>query len=164
LGTVVLEEKWPVLGRHDPAAGWLRIWTDLGRAPRTIDAYARGPLRTRSACSRADRNRTLSSDTSRTAMYGTLIVRRTSMKLICGRTHFIPGSCVFRCIATASGCRALTKPPSRTAATQRHQRLRGNAQCVYGDSACTCVTYEMRADSRWKRQASRMGLLEGELR
>ena len=42
MGAVVLEEKWPVLGRHDQAAGWLRIWTDLGRAPRTIDAYARG--------------------------------------------------------------------------------------------------------------------------
>jgi integrase len=42
LGTVVLEEKWPVLGRHKRAAGWLRVWTDLGRAPRTIDVYARG--------------------------------------------------------------------------------------------------------------------------
>lgn len=35
-------EKWPVLGRHERAAEWLRVWTDLGRAPRTIDAYARG--------------------------------------------------------------------------------------------------------------------------
>jgi integrase/recombinase XerD len=42
LGTVVLEEKWPVLGRHERAAVWLRVWADLGRAPRTIDAYARG--------------------------------------------------------------------------------------------------------------------------
>jgi len=42
LGTFVLEEKWPVLGRHERAAGWLRMWADLGRAPRTIDAYARG--------------------------------------------------------------------------------------------------------------------------
>ncbi|MBA6440971.1 site-specific integrase [Streptomyces sp. GMR22] len=39
---VVLEEKWPVLGRHKRAAEWLRVWRDLGRAPRTIDAYARG--------------------------------------------------------------------------------------------------------------------------
>ncbi|CAM5588743.1 site-specific integrase (plasmid) [Streptomyces viridifaciens] len=39
---VVLEEKWPVLGRHERAAEWLQVWTDLGRAPRTIDAYARG--------------------------------------------------------------------------------------------------------------------------
>ncbi|MCZ4588133.1 site-specific integrase [Rhodococcus opacus] len=37
-----LEETWPVLCRHERAAEWLRIWTDLGRAPRTIDAYARG--------------------------------------------------------------------------------------------------------------------------
>jgi site-specific recombinase XerD len=40
--TVVLEEKWPVLGRHERAVEWLRVWVDLGRAPRTIDAYARG--------------------------------------------------------------------------------------------------------------------------
>ena len=39
---MVLEERWPVLGRHERAAEWLRVWTDLGRAPRTIDAYARG--------------------------------------------------------------------------------------------------------------------------
>jgi integrase/recombinase XerD len=42
LGTVVLEEKWPVLGRHEQAAVWLHVWADLGRAPRTMDAYARG--------------------------------------------------------------------------------------------------------------------------
>jgi hypothetical protein len=41
-GAAVLTEKWPVLGRHEQAALWLQIWTDLGRAPRTIDAYARG--------------------------------------------------------------------------------------------------------------------------
>jgi hypothetical protein len=41
-GTVALREKWPVIGRHEQAAAWLQIWTDLGRAPRTIDAYARG--------------------------------------------------------------------------------------------------------------------------
>ena len=39
---MVLREKWPVIGRHEQAATWLQIWTDLGRAPRTIDAYARG--------------------------------------------------------------------------------------------------------------------------
>lgn len=37
-----MEEKWAVLGRHERAAEWLRIWADLGRAPRTMDAYARG--------------------------------------------------------------------------------------------------------------------------
>lgn len=31
-----------MLGRHARALEWLRIWADLGRAPRTIDAYARG--------------------------------------------------------------------------------------------------------------------------
>ncbi|MFE5586236.1 hypothetical protein [Kitasatospora sp. NPDC056531] len=40
-GTTVLTEKWPVLGRREQAATWLTIWTDLGRAPRTIDAYTR---------------------------------------------------------------------------------------------------------------------------
>ena len=39
---VNVEERWPVLGRHGRAAEWLGIWTNLGRAPRTIDAYARG--------------------------------------------------------------------------------------------------------------------------
>lgn len=37
-----LKEKWPVLARHEHAVQWLRICVDLGRAPRTIDAYARG--------------------------------------------------------------------------------------------------------------------------
>jgi integrase/recombinase XerD len=41
-GTVVLREKWPVLARHEQAATWLQIWADLGRAPRTIDAYGLG--------------------------------------------------------------------------------------------------------------------------
>ena len=41
-GTVVLREKWPVIGRHEQAVTWLQIWTNLGRAPLTIDAYARG--------------------------------------------------------------------------------------------------------------------------
>ena len=40
--SVILDEKWPVLGRHERAREWLQIWVDLGRAPRTIDAYARG--------------------------------------------------------------------------------------------------------------------------
>ncbi|MFD7011118.1 hypothetical protein [Rhodococcus jostii] len=39
---MVLEEKWPVLGGHGRAAGWLRVWVDLGRAPRTIGGNARG--------------------------------------------------------------------------------------------------------------------------
>lgn len=39
---VMFEEKWPVLVRHERAAEWLQIWSDLGRAARTIDAYGRG--------------------------------------------------------------------------------------------------------------------------
>jgi integrase/recombinase XerD len=50
---VALEDKWPVLGRHPRAAEWLRIWADLGRAPRTIDAYARGLAEYLQVCERA---------------------------------------------------------------------------------------------------------------
>jgi site-specific recombinase XerD len=46
------EEKWPILGRHERAAEWLRIWADLGRAPRTIDAYARGLVEYLQVCER----------------------------------------------------------------------------------------------------------------
>ena len=53
-GAVVLEEKWPVLGRHELAAGWLQVWADLGRAPRTIDAYARGLAEYLLVCERGD--------------------------------------------------------------------------------------------------------------
>jgi integrase/recombinase XerD len=49
---VELVEKWPVLGRHDVAAQWLQIWTDLGRAARTIDAYARGLAEYLEVCER----------------------------------------------------------------------------------------------------------------
>jgi hypothetical protein len=47
-----LEEKWPVPGRHSRAAEWLRMWEDLGRAPRTIDAYARGLAEYLQVCER----------------------------------------------------------------------------------------------------------------
>lgn len=52
--SVILEEKWPVLGRHERAVEWLRIWVDLGRAPRTIDAYARGLAEFLLVCERED--------------------------------------------------------------------------------------------------------------
>lgn len=48
----MLEEKWPVLARHERAVGWLRVWADLGRAPRTIDAYARGLAEFLEVCER----------------------------------------------------------------------------------------------------------------
>ena len=47
-----VEMKWPVLTRHDRAVEWLRIWTDLGRAPRTIDAYSRGLAEYLQVCER----------------------------------------------------------------------------------------------------------------
>jgi hypothetical protein len=47
-----LVAKWPVLGRHERALEWLRIWTDLGRSPRTIDAYARGLAEYLQVCER----------------------------------------------------------------------------------------------------------------
>ena len=53
-GTVVLREKWPVIGRHEQAATWLQIWTDLGRAHRTIDAYTRGLAEYLPMCERKD--------------------------------------------------------------------------------------------------------------
>ncbi len=49
---VGIEGRWPVLGRHERAAEWLRIWADLGRAPRTIDAYARGLAEYLQVCER----------------------------------------------------------------------------------------------------------------
>ncbi|MFJ7280531.1 tyrosine-type recombinase/integrase [Kitasatospora sp. NPDC098663] len=53
-GTTLLTEKWPVLGWHEQAAVWLQIWADLGRAPRTIDAYARGLTEYLLMCERDD--------------------------------------------------------------------------------------------------------------
>jgi hypothetical protein len=47
-----LEQKWPVLGRHVRAAEWFGIWADLGRAPGTIDAYARGLAEYLQVCER----------------------------------------------------------------------------------------------------------------
>lgn len=47
-----LTSKWPVLGRHERAAEWLGIWADAGRAPRTIDAYARGLAEYLEVCER----------------------------------------------------------------------------------------------------------------
>ena len=45
-------ERWPILRRHAWAAEWLQVWVDLGRAPRTIDAYARGLAEFLHACER----------------------------------------------------------------------------------------------------------------
>src|SRR5215469_11843181 len=53
MAATALLGKWPVLGRHERAAEWLSIWADLGRAPRTIDAYARGLAEYLEACERS---------------------------------------------------------------------------------------------------------------
>jgi hypothetical protein len=37
-----LEERWPVLAAEPTALAWLSIRSDLGLAPRTLDAYSRG--------------------------------------------------------------------------------------------------------------------------
>jgi integrase/recombinase XerD len=49
---VELIRKWPVLARHEHAAQWLQVWSDLGRAPGTIDAYARGLAEYLALCER----------------------------------------------------------------------------------------------------------------
>jgi integrase/recombinase XerD len=42
-----------VLARHAHAAAWLQVWADMGRAPRTIDAYARALAEYLHSCERA---------------------------------------------------------------------------------------------------------------
>jgi site-specific recombinase XerD len=46
-------EKWPVLCRYGHASAWLQVWADMGRAPRTIDAYSRGLAEYLDSCERA---------------------------------------------------------------------------------------------------------------
>jgi hypothetical protein len=48
----MLDGTWPVLLRHELAVGWLQVWADLGRAPRTIDAYALGLAEYLTVCER----------------------------------------------------------------------------------------------------------------
>ncbi|MEU1036821.1 tyrosine-type recombinase/integrase [Streptomyces mirabilis] len=50
--TSILVAKWPVLTRHEHAVTWLQAWEDLGRAPRTLDAYAQGLAEYLSLCER----------------------------------------------------------------------------------------------------------------
>jgi integrase/recombinase XerD len=45
-------KRWPVLGRCPEANAWLRVQTDLGLAPRTLEAYARGLVDYLTLCSR----------------------------------------------------------------------------------------------------------------
>ncbi len=50
--SMTLAAKWPVLTEQQRAAEWLQVWADLGRAPRTIDAYARGLAEYLTICQR----------------------------------------------------------------------------------------------------------------
>ena len=79
MGTVVLEDKWPVLGRYEQAAGWLQIWTDLGRAPRTIDAYARGLAEYLAMCEREGVN-PLTANRAHIAVYVRELTSRPSRR------------------------------------------------------------------------------------
>jgi integrase/recombinase XerD len=45
-------DRWPVLARHGRAAEWLQVWADLGRAPGTVEAYARGLAEYLQVCER----------------------------------------------------------------------------------------------------------------
>nr|QEO73604.1 hypothetical protein [uncultured bacterium] len=68
---------------------------------------ARVPRRARSAVSRPARKFTVSSRTGSTAVYVTLIVdAEPQMKLICERTTFILGFCVFSLHPNGSGVSA----------------------------------------------------------
>ena len=49
---LAVADSWPVLARHEKAAEWLQIWSDLGRAARTIDAYGRGLSEFLTVCER----------------------------------------------------------------------------------------------------------------
>jgi integrase/recombinase XerD len=49
----MVQRRWPVLARHAQAAAWLQVWADAGRAPRTIDAYARALAEYLHWCERA---------------------------------------------------------------------------------------------------------------
>ena len=76
-GMGVLARKWPVLIRHQQAAEWLQVWGDLGRAPRTIDAYARGLTEYLTMCER-DRVDPLTANRAHIAVYVRELTERPS--------------------------------------------------------------------------------------
>ena len=79
MGKVVLMEKWPVLGRHERAVVWLRVWADLGRAPRTMDAYARGLAEYLEMCERVEVD-PLEADRAHIASYVRELAERPSRR------------------------------------------------------------------------------------
>lgn len=76
---VIVEEKWPVLGRHERAGQWLEIWANMGRAPRTIDAYARGLAEYLLVCEREGVD-PLAADRSQVALFVRELTSRPSRR------------------------------------------------------------------------------------
>jgi hypothetical protein len=92
----------PSQNQRSTSTAW--SWTDKARV------WSRVPRRARSAASSPARNSTVWSRTGRVAVYVTLILgAELHMKLICGRTTFIPGFCVFLLHRNGSG----VAPPGR---------------------------------------------------
>ena len=119
MGTVVLEEKWPVLGRHERAAEWLQVWTNLGRAPRTIDAYARGLAEYLLVCEREGVD-PLTANRSQVALFvrelasGRTDAAPTSSRwtrgLVCPMPRCSSGWCQCGCSTTSSSRRVCGTP------------------------------------------------------
>lgn len=111
---VVLEEKRSVLGLHERAAEWLRVRADPGRAPRTIDACARGLAEYLLICERDD---------VAPVMAGRLRVAvfvKTSQRASARSPRM-----------RASLCRASCVPP-QTECAQAHSRGSGSTQATKG--------------------------------
>ena len=104
MSRVNVEEKWPVLGRHERAAEWLGIWTDLGRAPRTIDAYARGLAEYLLVCER-DGVDPLTANRSQVAVFVRELATRPQPRRQRGRAG-LRGRAVERHVAAAAGAGA----------------------------------------------------------
>ena len=75
----MLDGKWPVLLRHELAVGWLQVWADLGRAPRTIDAYACGLAEYLEVCER-ERVDPVSANRAHVAVYVRELTSRPSRR------------------------------------------------------------------------------------
>ena len=104
MSRVNVEEKWPVLGRHERAAEWLGIWTNLGRAPRTIDAYARGLAEYLLVCER-DGVDPLTANRSQVALFVRELATRPHARRQRGRSG-LRGRSVQRHVAAAAGAGA----------------------------------------------------------
>ena len=126
MSRVNVEEKWPVLARHERAAEWLRIWTDLGRAPRTIDAYARGLAEYLQVCER-DGIDPLAANRAQVALFVRELSDPTAAAAAPTWSRWTPGSgwrtprcssgwCRCGCSTTSSSRRACESPTRSAAA------------------------------------------------